>query len=53
MSFIKILFISAILTSSVSARKVKFGVITDIHLNLKHKPNISENSYCIGNDEAD
>ena len=51
MSFARRILASGLL-SATSAKKVKFGVLTDIHLNLNYKAEISGDSYCIGNDKA-
>ena len=51
MSFARRILASGLL-SATSAKKVKFGVLTDIHLNLNYKAEISGDSYCIGNEKA-
>ena len=50
MSFVKSL-ISAAAAATAIAKKMKFGVLTDIHLNPNYKSNITgeENQFCIGN----
>ena len=52
MSFVKSLILFALLAAT-NAEKVKFGVMTDIHLNPNYKPNISGDQYCIGDKEDD
>ena len=52
MSFVKSLILSALLAAT-NAKKVKFGVMTDIHLNQNYKPDSSGDQYCIGDKVAD
>ena len=54
MSLVKNLILSALLAAT-NSKKVKFGVMTDIHLNPNYKPNIigEQNQYCIGDIVAD
>ena len=47
MSFVRSLLIPGLLAAT-NAKKVKFGVMTDIHLNLGYKADISGDSYCEG-----